>query len=124
MSARVDSSVHSSAVPADLRAPRSNAHQDSAIPVRPGALAAPYSAEYLTGYALAELSQAFDLVRNERDWKAPILAVIPAAAQPVVAKAVLWFTQTPPVFVPVAGEPELLIVRAPGYRVGVPRTRG
>jgi hypothetical protein len=57
-------------------------------------------------------------VRHPHDWKAPIRAVIPARERPVVEKAVLWFTETVPVFEPAPGESERLVVMAPGYRHG------
>jgi len=76
-----------------------------------------FSPEQMTGFRLEELAAAFDRVRNVRDWNAPILAVIPAAERPVVEKAVLWFTDTVPVFETVLGEAGQLVVRAPGYRL-------
>jgi hypothetical protein len=77
-----------------------------------------YNPERLTGYRLEQLAAAFDRVRNPRDWKAPIRAVIPAVERPVVEKAVLWFTDTVPEFVPAPGATDRLLVRAPGYRLG------
>ena len=77
-----------------------------------------YDPEGLTGYRLEQLAAAFDRVRNPRDWKAPIRAVIPVAERPVVEKAVLWFTDTVPVFVAAPGETDRLVVMAPGYRLG------
>lgn len=72
----------------------------------------------MTGYRLDELAAAFDRVRDARDWKAPIRAVIPANDRPVVEKAVLWFTDTVPVFAEASGEADRLVVRAQGYRLG------
>jgi len=77
-----------------------------------------YDPERMTGYRLEQLAAAFDRVRNPRDWKAPIRAVIPAAERPVVEKAVHWFTDTVPVFEAAPGETDRLLVRAPGYRLG------
>jgi len=77
-----------------------------------------FSAERLTGYRLEQLAAAFDRVRNMRDWGAPILAVIPSAERSVVEKAVVWFTNTAPVFVAVEGASDELVVRAPGFRLG------
>ena len=77
-----------------------------------------YDPERLTGYRLEQLATAFDRVRNPRDWKAPIRAVIPVAERPVVEKAVLWFTDTVPVFAAASGETDRLVVMAPGYRLG------
>lgn len=77
-----------------------------------------YDPRRMTGYRLEQLAAAFDRIRDPRDWKAPIRAVIPALERPVVEKAVLWFTETVPVFEPAPGELDRLVVRAPGYRLG------
>ncbi len=82
-----------------------------------------YDPQRLTGYALDQLAGAFDRVRDPRDWKAPIQAVIPTEDQPLVEKAVLWFTDTVPAFSPVPGVPDRLTVMAPGYRLGESETR-
>ena len=71
-----------------------------------------------TGYRMEQLASAFDRVRDSRDWKAPIRAVIPSEDRPVVEQAVLWFTETVPSFESVPGEPDQLVVRAVGYRLG------
>ena len=36
-----------------------------------------YDPKRMTGYRLEQLAAAFDRVRDPRDWKAPIRAVIP-----------------------------------------------
>ncbi len=77
-----------------------------------------YDPERMTGFRLEQLAGAFDRVRNPRDWKAPIRAVIRADERLVVEKAVLWFTETTPEFVPASGGSERLVVRALGYRRG------
>ena len=77
-----------------------------------------YGPERLTGYRLEQLAAAFARVRDPRDWKAPIRAVIPAAERPVVEWAVLWFTESVPVFVRADGETDRLVVTAAGYRLG------
>jgi hypothetical protein len=77
-----------------------------------------YGPKRLTGYRLDQLAAAFDRVRDPRDWKAPIRAVIPEADLLVVEKAVLWFTGTVPVFEVAPGETDRLVVLAPGYRLG------
>jgi hypothetical protein len=82
-----------------------------------------YDPKHLTGYRLDQLAAAFDRVRNARDWKAPIQAVIPAAERCAVEKAVLWFTDTVPVFVADPESTDRLVVRAPGYRLGDGETR-
>ena len=74
-----------------------------------------------TGYRLDELASAFDRVRDHRDWKAPIKAVIHADERPVVEQAVRWFTDTVPEFAPALGADGRLVVMAPGYRVGAAR---
>ncbi len=73
----------------------------------------------LTGYRLDQLAAAFDRVRDPRDWKAPICALIPIAERPVVEQAVLWFTSTAPIFEAAPGEQNRLVVMAPGYRRGL-----
>lgn len=83
-----------------------------------------YNAERLTGYGRDELAAAFAQVRNGHDWKGPIRAVIQAADRQVVEQAILWFTDTTPVFVPISGDPARLLVRAPGYRLGAAGYRG
>ena len=65
---------------------------------------------------LGPLADAFDRVRDPRDWKAPIRALIPVAERCMVEEAVRWFTFTDPVFAPVPGEAQRLVVTAPGYR--------
>jgi len=82
-----------------------------------------YDPQRLTGYQLDQLAGAFDRVRNPRDWKAPIDAVIAATDRTLVEKAVLWFTDTVPKFSVIAGSPDRLAVRALGYRMGETETR-
>ena len=77
-----------------------------------------YHPERMTGYRHEQLAAAFDRVRNPRDWKAPIQAVIPAVERPLVEQAVLWFTATVPVFVAAPGATDRLVVKAPGYHQG------
>lgn len=72
----------------------------------------------MTGFRLEQLASAFDRVRDPRDWKAPIRAVIPADERSVVEQAVRWFTDTEPVFIDGPGEGKELVVLAPGYRFG------
>jgi hypothetical protein len=75
-------------------------------------------AERLTGFRREQLGAAFERVRNPSDWKAPIRALIPMAERRLVEQAVLWFTDTVPIFLPATGAPGRLLVRAPGYRLG------
>jgi len=82
-----------------------------------------YDPKRLAGYRLEELAAAFDRVRNARDWKAPIQAVIPAQERALVEKAVLWFTDTVPEFLAHPEASDRLVVRAAGYRLGGAETR-
>lgn len=71
-----------------------------------------------TGYRIEQLAGAFDRIRDPADWQAPVWAVIVADERSLVEKAVLWFTESEPVFERVPGSEELLVVKAPGYRQG------
>lgn len=77
-----------------------------------------YNPKHVTGFRLEQLASAFDRVRHPRDWKAPIRAVIPAADRPVVEKAVLWFTNTIPMFEEAPGTIDHVVVTSVGYRLG------
>ena len=72
----------------------------------------------LYGYRLDQVAHAFDRVRNHHDWKAPIHTTINVADQMVVEIAIHWFTGTTAEFTPVPGSPGLLLVTAPGQRLG------
>jgi hypothetical protein len=72
----------------------------------------------LTGFTHAQLTEAFDRVRDQNDWKGPIFAEIPATERRVVQKAIYWFTATVPVFAAVPRNAERVIVTATGYRLG------
>jgi hypothetical protein len=71
-----------------------------------------------TGFRLDQLAAAFDRVRNLRDWKAPIEAVIPAADRAVVEQAIRWFTGTEAEFRSDGLGSGRLVVVALGYRLG------
>ncbi len=77
-----------------------------------------YDPVRMTGFRLDQLASAFDRVRDPRDWKAPIRAVIPEEQRLVVEHAIRWFTDTEPVFLPGPGAGRELVVLAPGYRLG------
>jgi len=77
-----------------------------------------YDPRRSTGYRIEQLAGAFDRVRDPADWQAPVWAVIVADERPLIEKAVLWFTESEPVFERVPGSEELLVVKAPGYRQG------
>ncbi len=64
------------------------------------------------------LAAAFDRVRHPRDWRGPIWGVIPCADQELTFEAVVRFTGAEPVFTPLAGEPDRLVVTAQGCRPG------
>lgn len=72
----------------------------------------------LYGFRLDQVAQAFDRIRNHHDWKAPIRATINVADQMLVETAIQWFTGTAAEFSPVRGSPGLLLVTAPGQRLG------
>jgi hypothetical protein len=72
----------------------------------------------LTGFTHAELTEAFDRVRDRTDWKGPIFAEIPATERRIVQKAIYWFTATLPVFATLSRDSGRLIVTATGYRLG------
>ncbi len=76
-----------------------------------------YDPKGSTGYRMDQLASAFDRVRDSRDWKAPIQALIPTADRPIVEQAVRWFTGTDPAFEPAPDRPTHLVVKAPGYRL-------
>jgi hypothetical protein len=69
------------------------------------------------GYPFDRLASAFDRVRNARDWRAPIEAVIPEEDRPLVEQAITLFTDAPPTFVPAPKRPGHLLVRAQGYGI-------
>ena len=77
-----------------------------------------YDPKRVTGYRLEQLAAAFDRVRDPRDWKAPIRAVIPVVERPLVEKAVLWFTNTIPMFEAAPGTTDHVVVTSLGYRLG------
>lgn len=81
-------------------------------------MTASYNPERLTGFRQDQLAAAFDRVRDPRDWKAPIRAVIKPEQQAVVAQAVRWFTDTDPEFLSAPDATGRLLVIAPGYRHG------
>jgi hypothetical protein len=71
----------------------------------------------VTGFRLEQLASALTGC-GIRDWKAPIRAVIPVADRPVVEKAVLWFTNTIPMFEAAPGATDQVVVTSLGYRLG------
>jgi hypothetical protein len=81
-----------------------------------------FDPERLTGYRQEQLAAAFDRVRDPRDWKAPIEAVIPEGDRVLVEHAVHWFTDTIPMFTALPGASGRLEVRARGYRLGSTNT--
>jgi len=76
-----------------------------------------YDPREVTGFTHQQLAQAFDRVRDPRDWRGPIRAEIPAEMRALVARAVVWFTATAPAFEP-TGSADLLLATAPGYQRG------
>ncbi|MDZ4674791.1 MAG: hypothetical protein SGI84_10065 [Gemmatimonadota bacterium] len=72
----------------------------------------------VTGFTQQHLADAFDRVRDPRDWMAPIVAEVDRSDQSLVEQAVLWFTDSAPSFEPVPGQPDRVSVSAPGFRLG------
>ena len=70
------------------------------------------------GLRLDQLAAAFDRVRDHHDWKAPIRATIRSTDRTVVEAAIRWFTGTVAEFQAVPGAPDMLLVTAPGQRLG------
>lgn len=69
-------------------------------------------------YRQEVLAAAFDRVRHPRDWRGPVRGVIPCADRELTHEAVVWFTGIPPVFTPLAGEPDRLVVTAESEGLG------
>lgn len=65
-----------------------------------------------------QIKLAFGKVRNQRDWKSPILAVIKETDKDLVAAAIRAETKSEPWFRPFEGRPGTLWVQALGYRLG------
>lgn len=70
----------------------------------------------LDAYSHEELSAAFDLIKNQNDWRAPIAAAINADQLKVCANACVYFTAT--YLEVVEDDGGLLFVEADGYRKG------
>lgn len=51
------------------------------------------------GWTRGELSEAFDKVKNQENWKEPINARIPRVDYPMVGQAIIFFTGSVPKFV-------------------------
>lgn len=63
-----------------------------------------------------KLIDAFDLVKNRKDWKARIAAVVPAEKVKIVREAIVFFTGSVPHFQELSSE--YSYVTAAGYRLG------
>ena len=72
-----------------------------------------------TGFSHEQMARAFDRVRDPRDWRASINAEIPSEDRLVVQAAVIWFTATVPMFMPIPGQADRLLVTALGHRFGL-----
>ena len=62
-----------------------------------------------------ERAAIFDQVKNRKDWKLPINAVVIRSSQELVADAISFYTGSIATFEPVKGKPAYVRVRAPGY---------
>lgn len=71
-------------------------------------------------YTQEELQAAFDLVKDEQDWRAPISCGFPASQKDVVTEAIIHFTATTPEFIDLGFKDGVpwLGVYADGYRNG------
>jgi hypothetical protein len=69
-------------------------------------------------YTFAALHDAFELVRNPQDWKAPVNGLIRENLVDVVYHAIVFFTATEPIFLRPPHDPETILVYAEGYRAG------
>jgi len=71
------------------------------------------------GFALADIEKVFTRMQNPADWKAPLLAWIPADAFQIAAVACEFYTATE---LKVTGGPQpitgRILVEAAGYRAG------
>ncbi|MGH9316895.1 MAG: hypothetical protein ACRD1P_07300 [Thermoanaerobaculia bacterium] len=68
------------------------------------------------GFTLEQLDEAFNKVRTDGDWRAPIDAIIDEADRGAVDAAVIYFTATEATFTS-AGDGRLRVIAA-GYRMG------
>lgn len=68
------------------------------------------------GYTHGDLSEAFDEVKNEENWKYPIDTVIPKKSLPykedIYREAIVYFTGSVPTFTKIG---EFVRIRADGY---------
>jgi hypothetical protein len=72
---------------------------------------------YYTDAKVAELRQAFTLVHDPADWKAPIAAWVQGELVNVTVEAIEFFTATPAT-VQLDVERMLYLVTSVGYRAG------
>ena len=70
-----------------------------------------------TRFRLDQLMEAFERVRDPRNWRGPIRAMIPAVDRLLVEKAVRWYAEVEARFEDVPGDGQWLMVLAPGYRM-------
>lgn len=69
------------------------------------------------GFTKEQLSEAFDVVKDQDRWKNPIDAIVPRTMIAVLEKAIPWFTGTPADFEETQ-DPDKVRVTAPGYYAG------
>lgn len=76
----------------------------------------------MNGFSHAELSAAFDRVKNSRDWKAPIVGACKPDDYEITRCAILFFTATVPIFDAILNHDRSEVVgyhvEADGYRMG------
>ncbi len=69
------------------------------------------------GYTDLEIARAFNLVKDQDDWKNPIDKIVPQDKRDILTYAVPYFTGTTAEFEPV-DDPDELRCKAPGYYAG------
>jgi hypothetical protein len=90
---------------------------DTLLPIKPGDFDVANPERKICGFTKQQLSDAFDLIKDQDDWKAPISANIPVDKFEVAAAACTFYTSTH-LFYEEADELGTFDVSATGYRMG------
>ncbi|MAM38799.1 MAG: hypothetical protein CL949_09945 [Erythrobacter sp.] len=69
------------------------------------------------GYSHIEVSAAFNLVKDQADWKNPIDQIVPITERDILSYAIPYFTGTSAEFEDVE-DPLKIRCKAPGYYAG------
>lgn len=70
------------------------------------------------GYSQDALSAAFNAVQDKTHWKNPVNAIVDRDQIEILTRAIPWFTGTEAAFSDVDGDPDKVVVTAPGYFAG------